>query len=374
MKFTTKGLSFVTSSLTLGLAIASITGPVGCVKPRQTTAIGSGVGGAIGAGLGAIVGNQSGNAGSGVAIGAAAGAATGALIGNAIQAQEERTASAEEALKRQDRLLQAQKSEIAELRSIRGDTPPSYESSYAATPRYRYRQTSIDMESPEVARQRAKLQQRGPRPSGAAPSDDFSYRPAPKLRQSVETRSAAAPKESKVLARYDVRSELHEKPAKAVSAPERSQPVVVAPIKGAENPPSQASITKKAPLPESPSQLDAKSGSKGISETDIPVTQPAAAKLVAPTSALTAECKEALGERDKAAEASDNSDKLFHLRRALRLCPQNGALHYELGRVYSAMDRKTDAEGEFKQALTIDPSLVAAKNALSEMLKDEVQF
>jgi hypothetical protein len=38
------------------------------------------------------------------------------------------------------------------------------------------------------------------------------------------------------------------------------------------------------------------------------------------------------------------------------------------------MNRKSDAESEFKQALTIDPSLVAAKNALGGMLKDEVQF
>jgi hypothetical protein len=348
----------------------------GCVRPRQTTAIGSGVGGAIGAGLGAIVGNQSGNPGSGLAIGAAAGAATGALIGNALQAQEERTASTEEALKRQERLVQAQKSEIAELRSIRGDTSSAYELPSSATPRYRYRQPSVDVESPEVARQRARLQQRGPRPHGAAASDDFSYRPIVTPRKQPQEPMARNAPQSKVLARYDVRSELSEKPASGSSSssskpaaptPARKQPAVAA------DPP--AAPASKAIASESRLQPTSKTDTKGISESDIPVaTQPTTAKLSEPVTKVSSECKEALAERDKAVDAPENSDKLFHLRRALRLCPNNGALHYELGRVYSAMNRKSDAESEFKQALTIDPSLVAAKNALGGMLKDEVQF
>jgi hypothetical protein len=338
----------------------------GCTQPGQTTGVGSGVGGAIGAGLGAIIGNQSGNAGSGVAIGAAAGAATGALIGNALEAQEKRTASVEEAVKRQERTIQAQKSEIAELREIRSDSGYSYDSyPTAATPRYRYRQTSVDMESPEVARQRARLQQRGPRPSG---SSYESYQPEP-IRQPEPTRRAvqreSLPLESKPLARYDVRSELSDKPSAKTTSSARAE--LPAPAKPAP--------VQKASLPEPATDSKvARSSTNSISESDLPIAKPSEAKVVAPVTQSSSECKEAMTERDRASEASDNSDKLFHLRRALRLCPQSAPLHYELGKVYSSMSRGSDAESEFKQALSIDPSFAAAKKAMSDMLKEEVQF
>jgi tetratricopeptide (TPR) repeat protein len=180
------------------------------------------------------------------------------------------------------------------------------------------------------------------------------YQPAP-IRRSTQI-------DSKPLARYDVRSELHDKPAaKVVARAQTSTPPKAVPI-------------KKASIPEPSTKEAPKSSSPEISESDLPVAPHAEAKLAAPASLTSSECKEASSERDKAAEASDNSDKLFHLRRALRLCPQNAPLHYDLGRVYASMDRGSDAEREFKQALSIDPSLAAAKKALSDMLKEEVQF
>jgi uncharacterized protein YcfJ len=365
------------STLVLTCAIVAVL--VGCTRPRQTTAIGSGVGGAIGAGLGAIVGNQSGNAGSGVAIGAAAGAATGALIGNALEAQEERITSTEEALKRQERKMQAQKNEIAELRAIRSDTSSSYDSyESTSTPRYRYRQPSVSEESPEVARQRARLQQRGPRPSGSSSMSDDYYEPVP-TRRPVQYDVKPPTHDSKPLARYDVRSELHEKASVKKPAPVSTRAKV-------SEKPTPAKVTtsvktppaKKASLPEPASEGSNEEpnerASDSVAERDLPIANQAASKAVAPIAQTSSECKEALSERDRAAEAADNSDKLFHLRRALRLCPNSAPLHYELGRVYSSMDRGSDAESEFKQALSIDPSLAAAKKALGEMLKEEVQF
>jgi Flp pilus assembly protein TadD len=97
------------------------------------------------------------------------------------------------------------------------------------------------------------------------------------------------------------------------------------------------------------------------------------ASISAP-SASSNECKEALSEKELASQAPDNSDKLFHLRRALRLCPNNAVLHYELGNVYRLMERPTNAEDEFKQALSMDPNLAPAKHALAEMLKNETKF
>jgi hypothetical protein len=38
------------------------------------------------------------------------------------------------------------------------------------------------------------------------------------------------------------------------------------------------------------------------------------------------------------------------------------------------MQRSKDAEEEFKQALSIDPSFSAAKRELGSLLKEEIQF
>jgi Flp pilus assembly protein TadD len=118
--------------------------------------------------------------------------------------------------------------------------------------------------------------------------------------------------------------------------------------------------------------ISTKTASKSIEEKDIPVASPA--KLAPPAASTSSECKEAFAERDLANEAKDNSDKLYHLRRSLRLCPNSAPLHLELGKVYASMERKPDAEREFKQALSIDPNLSAAKSAMGDMLKGEVQF
>jgi Tfp pilus assembly protein PilF len=38
------------------------------------------------------------------------------------------------------------------------------------------------------------------------------------------------------------------------------------------------------------------------------------------------------------------------------------------------MERTSNAEEEYKQALSIDPSMAAAKNALADLLKNETKF
>jgi hypothetical protein len=344
----------------LALAATSV---VGCTRPGKTTAIGSGVGGAVGAGVGAIVGSQSGNAGVGVAIGAAAGAATGALIGNAFQAQEERNLAQDEIIKRQERSLQAQKNEIAELRTIRGDTGPTYNAALDSQVRYRYRPTSMSADSPEVARQRARLQQRGPLPAGSSAAQRAAVYSAPRYQpQPSRVEPAKRAASTGTLARYDVRSELSTK----------SAPVAVTEAVPAK--PQAAPVAAKGRTPAILPVDDADNSSQSVMESDLPIAKTEAAVVPAPAPAATKECKEALTERDRAAEATENSDKLYHLRRALRLCPNSAPLHHELGKVYASMDRRSDAENEFKAALGIDPNLAASKKALGDLLKEEVQF
>ncbi len=69
----------------------------------------------------------------------------------------------------------------------------------------------------------------------------------------------------------------------------------------------------------------------------------------------TSECIEAQAEMTKANALQESADKLFHLRRALRLCPGNPSYHNALGELYLKLDRKDDARYEFDEALKLEP-------------------
>jgi tetratricopeptide (TPR) repeat protein len=68
------------------------------------------------------------------------------------------------------------------------------------------------------------------------------------------------------------------------------------------------------------------------------------------------ECKQAKGEMEKAQAVTEPPDKLFHYRRALRLCPTNPDYQTALGDLYLSFKRRADAEYQYKEALKIDPS------------------
>lgn len=81
----------------------------------------------------------------------------------------------------------------------------------------------------------------------------------------------------------------------------------------------------------------------------------------------TSSCQQAQEELSQSGASSESSEKLYHLRRALRLCPENPAFHHELGKVYLTLKRPADAEYEFKQALSVDPSFKPAQRSLNDL-------
>ena len=95
-----------------------------------------------------------------------------------------------------------------------------------------------------------------------------------------------------------------------------------------------------------------------------PVTAPVAADERAPGS-LSPECEKAEKEIQSAEGASETADKLFHFRRALRICPSNADFHIKLAKVYQSLNRPDDATYEFKEALKVDPSNTQAKEQLA---------
>ncbi len=92
-------------------------------------------------------------------------------------------------------------------------------------------------------------------------------------------------------------------------------------------------------------------------------------QVVAPKSEefTTPECQQAAGEVRQAAAAAEHADRLFHYRRALRLCPEDASLHAGLADVYLRLNRKEDAQFEFQEALRLNPELRSARDGLARI-------
>ena len=321
------------------LALTALVAATGCTKPKQTTAVSAAAGGAIGAGLGAIVGNQTGNAGSGVAIGAVAGAATGALIGNALQAQQEKLDSQKESIQRQDKAIRAQRSEIEELRRMQSD------SGYTAT---RTQSANAYL----VEQKRLQLQKRGPSPKGETLSH---YAPPPLTSRSSEP-----------LARYN-----NKPTSRPATSTEFSPPVVESPKKAVAKSHITQGLEERDLASAAATQAEVEPAQVETTTKEAPKAAPA---KVAKNTTGPEGCQQGKEAREAAANASDSSDKLFHLRKALRVCPNSAETHYDMGKVYLSMDRAADANYEFKQALSINPNYAAAQESLGELDQGKTHY
>lgn len=307
---------------------------LGCTEPGDATKMGAATGGAIGAGLGAIVGNQVGNTGSGLVIGAASGAAAGAAIGNALDAQDKKFAAQQENLTRREQALNAQRSEISELRRMNNDAPQgaiggmgdSYSQGYGSSSGsftvpsdVRYANSS------EIQNARARM--------NPIPSRQFESAPPVQA--------------------FEPRRPLEEVIQRPIPAPiKRGDPVRGAPSAILPPPKSHGTVKERSLIAEEPMKQ----------ETSEPVAQePAAEKITASLNSASegsSECGNASAEVKKADAASDIADKLFHLRRAIRLCPTDAQFHKSLSEVYKKMGRDEDAKFELQEAsrLSATPS------------------
>ncbi len=322
-----------------------------CTQPGQTTMVSAAAGGVLGAGLGAIVGNQVGNAGAGVAIGAAGGAAAGAAIGNALEAQDKKLNAQDEVLKRREEAIQAQRTEITELRKMNQDTPSTGD---AFAWNGNTDSSGVRHASPsEIAAARQKA--RGG--LSATPGTINRYErtaTAPVVHDSaraqMNTRTIVSPPAPAVV--------------EAKSAPTSGRPAPALP---------STSSVKERDLVQPPVQEIMADGSGKLAETSLSaqveesappaMTDKATASLGSP--ADTSDCGSAKSEVKKAEQVSDTADKLFHLRRALRMCPSDADYHNKLGELYTHLGRKDDAAFEYNEALRINPSHAKAKENLN---------
>ena len=299
------------AKLVLGLGCLCLVSA--CTEPGETTGIGAATGGVIGAGLGAIVGNQTGNPGTGLVIGAAAGAGTGAAIANALEAQQQTIRSQDEAIERQEQTLRSQKSEIDELKKMNGE--------------------------------------------------ETSYRTMPKANRSVKSAATSQ--------RYSA-SDSEQRSAKTVatSSSYDSKYALQSPKAGFSerdliaSQPSEGSIVESAPVTKGSMKWDSQKGADNSWNT---ASKSDTAKV---DTRGSSECASAEREIQKGNQMTESADKLFHMRRALRMCPNNPDYHNKLGELYLSINRNDDADFEFKEALRVDPSNRTAQASLESMKND----
>lgn len=99
----------------------------------------------------------------------------------------------------------------------------------------------------------------------------------------------------------------------------------------------------------------------------VPKPEPVAKRVIPARPAKSAECQQATDEAEKASSSGIIAEKLYHFRRALRICPDDAEIHTGLSRVYIELDRKDDARFELEEALRLDPAYAPAKKLYDQL-------
>lgn len=353
----------VAGSAILALALTA------CTEPRETTGIGAAAGGVLGAGLGAIIGSQTGDPGAGVIIGGLSGAAAGGGIGNALQAQEERSQGQEEELRRQNELIRAQSGEIDALRSAQdGGISPGARGmlgrsgSAASIARY----DGIELKVPpglveprssrrgNSAAMHGRDQSRGigawresALGSSLGSGEDFRTGEVPRFAGSSKLADGDIPP-----VRYDERSEQLTRDLHAAAEAGFGARANGGNIEGSPSAPLESRDIEPVPM---------------VAEFESPSSTESGSTVAAYTPPGGPECEEAQREIEKGDLASELPDKLFHVRRALRLCPTHAEYHAQLGSIYLKLDREEDALFEFREAFRLNPALDEARREVARL-------
>lgn len=366
--------------LTTSLSLTSACTDLQSLKESgDTTKMGAATGGALGAGLGAIVGSQSGDAGVGLVLGAAAGTATGGLVANKLEVQQRELDKRDQAIQRTDARIAEQRSTIERLthqaqdqvsfrnggNGVRAGSAATLDAG-AGSPRAR-------MQLPPGAVPVTRLRPADP----GATVGSWQEAPSRGSFGTYDTDAGGAARQVESMRERDVNLYGGSTGASVERAPAAR---IARPV-GVSNPPAAAlsdDFETNAATNTRARAFD------GIEERPIeqlhevsadaePLVETAPVARSDDTAALgktprsgSDQCAKAQEEIGKVNAESDTADKLFHFRRALRLCPDNPSYHTGLGKIYSSLNRKSDAEFEFREALRLDPGNTEAKRELEK--------
>lgn len=355
----------------------------------SSTGLGAATGAVVGTGVGALIGSQSGNVGAGAAIGGLSGAAFGGALG---QQESRELASKEErngVSVRQEELLKANRNRINEYKKgsdisseRRGSlaSPNSFSrstskasfintpSGYRGNPRavkFSEFDTSPDVVIPKSAPQRTVVVAR----ADEHPIPKLKILPNKSTPMESKTSSKLISKTSQVDLVPEVQTiKVEQTKITPVLVPEQK----LSAARSVEAPMHVADDTMKTEI----SKATATNGIVGVpvqpnKENNDPVTEEIKTTVITGSKVGKAgaddDCSRADQEYQRATTSISDADKLFYLRRALRLCSPKPNLHLATGRVYSKLGRVEDAEYEYRQVLDLEPGNSEAAKELASL-------
>lgn len=384
-----KNTSLITSSLFSLILITS------CAQKTRTANVAAASGGALGAAIGAMVGNQTGSTAGGFLIGGAAGAGTGLAIGRALEGQENEIANQREAIVRQNQILAAQQAELDELKRLSSDKISYKNNSYnnaGSNNGSSYNSNSYQNTRDDVISKRSYYDSNADSRVSDVRADLSGMTSEERLRRFKSRNSnnivnnnvrpkLPAYKEQDIIAfekNSGSRNTFREESARKLSPVEESKKVeseVLYDLESNQNKLNKNGKIVVSDISASTSDLNVARGdeARGALNTESniirnkPSQKSIKKEIVIQDKEVTEECVEAKKEYSSALSSIQIADKLYHYRRALRLCPDHAGYHTGLGKVYLSLNRFEDAKYEFEQALVIDPSFKPAKEQLASI-------
>jgi hypothetical protein len=320
------------------------------------------VGGAMGAGLGAIIGSQTGSAGAGLAIGGLVGAGTGAAIGSSLQERNEAMRAQEEQLERQQQRIAANRRAIEQLQAGRDPRTAALNRPFSspATGSAQVDTAISRVETNGIGTDRRAALRAAPLTSSPRSAATVTERELiPSERSSTEATQSRSFESQKVVDQartgslsVGVNTSGDSRVAGSTIKAERERievPVVPEEIE-------RLSVDQESEVGEKVAEELPKFGGESGAITAGLQTSP-----------KDDDCLIADGELNLAAKAAASADKLFHQRKALRLCPNSARSHIAIAETYLSLGRRSDAEFELREALRIEPSNETAAAKLKEI-------
>ncbi len=331
-----------------------------CAPAQKATQIGAGTGALVGGGLGAVVGHQTGNAGEGFVVGALTGAAAGTIIGNKF---DEHAAALDAQRVEIERVKAESHASADELRLMRkqqnaGTSPKGVTEAYKKA-------RPVSAERGRYGWGNSKLAE-SPRSNAVKPTKtkaSYSNKKASQKTSTYKPRKDVVHQESKRTGTSQTKPKQEVEVVPQIMPQVPLPPRIDPPVAKVEAPVSPADLAPAQPAePSAPVELDDNPPAAIDPFADFDDNQNSANKLDQgsgttdgqPLGAYkwggSKECAQAGAEAQKGTAAADSADKLYHFRRAIRLCPGKADFHKMLADTYTSMGRRLDAEFEMGEA------------------------
>jgi tetratricopeptide (TPR) repeat protein len=299
-------------------------------------------------------------------VGTGVGALAGAAVGAELEAQEGMLAAHKSTIERQEEEIRRQRDELENIKAQGYDLSMNSEGRYII-PKYNRSSRNISDEAIVYnKRPRATLYQSSVKTPSVPSSRTLQEDDILASKYNSEFSTAAKLPAAKTIPAAKTEPKIEVAIEAADEDLEIIKPVASLPKKVEKK---KAAPAKKVVMAPKPRKLLA-SGGEEKHESIVKEAKQEAKKELAALAPKGSTCEDADREAKRARTAASDTDKLFYYRRALRLCKTKPEYHIEIGRVYSSIGRREEAEFEFSRALEIDPDNREAQDELTMLMLD----